>query len=94
MLIYVIDDEKNSLEDMRNTLSEAIGETAEISAFTHCEDALAAISGGAAPDAVFADIVMPGISGLEFAVKLKELSPAPASFSSRHTRNTPWRRLR
>lgn len=75
MLIYVIDDEKNSLEDMRNTLSEAIGETAEISAFTHCEDALAAISGGAAPDAVFADIVMPGISGLEFAVRLKERSP-------------------
>lgn len=74
MLIFAIDDEEPVLEEMVDTLSEAAA-GAEIRSFSRGEAALDAIRQGARPDVVFSDIEMPGISGLQFAVVLKDLSP-------------------
>lgn len=74
MLIFAIDDEEPVLEEMVDTLSEA-ADGAEIRSFSRGEAALDAIRQGARPDVVFSDIEMPGISGLQFAVALKDLSP-------------------
>lgn len=74
MLIFAIDDEKIILEDERRILEKA-AEGAEILTFTRGKAALDAVLEGKKPDAVFCGIEMPGLSGLEFAVKLKQLSP-------------------
>lgn len=75
MQIFAIDDEKSVLEDIKETIEEAAGSNASVKAFLRGEDALFAVKNGERPDVVFADIVMPGLSGLEFAVKLKKESP-------------------
>ena len=75
MLIFVIDDEKPLLHDAQVAI-EAAAPGAELRLFDRSTDALAAIAEeGCAPDIVFTDIEMPGVSGLELAVKLKTLSP-------------------
>lgn len=74
MKIFVIDDEEAVLREMVRTVEKAAGD-AGIVPFTRCSDALNEVERGCRPDAVFTDIEMPGISGLEFAVKLKALSP-------------------
>ncbi len=75
MLIFVIDDEKPLLHDAQVAI-EAAAPGAELRLFDRSTDALAAIAEeGCTPDIVFTDIEMPGVSGLELAVKLKTLSP-------------------
>ena len=86
MLIFAIDDELNALKDMEGVIRKATGsEDAEIVLFTRCADALDAIEGGMLPEVVFSDIVMPGLSGMEFAKCLKDVAPdAKVIFVSAH----------
>lgn len=75
MLIFIIDDERPALRDARFAIAQA-APGAELRCFTRGAEALSAVeTEGLAPDIVFCDIEMPGISGLEFAVKLKSASP-------------------
>ena len=74
MLLFAVDDEKPILEGTKEILLEAC-EGAEVMTFSRGDAALEAISQGKKPDVVFSDIEMPGLSGLEFAVRLKSLSP-------------------
>ncbi len=74
MLIFAIDDEKKILEETKETIIKATG-GADVRTFTRGAAALKDIEQGGKPDVVFSDIEMPGLSGLEFAIKLKALSP-------------------
>lgn len=74
MRVFVIDDEEQILQETTELMREA-SEGAEIRSFHRALAALNAIREGDRPDVVFSDIEMPGISGLEFAVRLKEISP-------------------
>ena len=75
MLIFAIDDERPLLAEAQRAIREAAPD-AEIMAFPLAEDALDAIrTQGLSPNIVFSDIEMPGLSGLEFAVALKTVSP-------------------
>ena len=75
MMIFAIDDEPKALRVLCRCVEEAAPGSG-IRAFDNAADALFAIrSEGLAPDIVFSDIEMPGLSGLEFAVALKKASP-------------------
>lgn len=74
MLIFAIDDEPKVLEYNEKVIREAAPD-AQVMSFKRGGAALEAIRGGDVPDVVFSDIEMPGVSGLELAVKIKELSP-------------------
>lgn len=75
MLIFEIDDEPQVLEDTRFIISQAAPE-AELMTFSRAAPALEAIANDALrPDVVFCDIEMPGLNGLDFAARLKTLSP-------------------
>ena len=75
MRIFAVDDERLVLETLRRLLREAAPE-AEICCFGRADEALKALSdGGEPPEAIFSDIEMPGLSGLELAVRAKTLSP-------------------
>lgn len=74
MLIFAIDDEKKILEETKATIEKAAG-GAKVRTYTRGAAALEDIEQGEKPDVVFSDIEMPGLSGLEFAIKLKALSP-------------------
>ncbi len=74
MLIYAVEDEKIVLEEIRDTLLQA-EDGAIVRTFMRGAKALDAIRQGDRPEAVFLDIEMPGISGLEFAVSVKKLLP-------------------
>ena len=75
MLIFVIDDEQPLLNSARRIIGEAAPD-AEIVTFNDALDAINhIIEKGQKPDVVFSDIEMPGINGLELAVRLKSLSP-------------------
>ena len=74
MLIYAIDDEPNMLYLLHEAIAQAAPE-AEIHDFSLGSEAIRYIeTEGTSPDVVFSDIRMPGISGLELAARLKELS--------------------
>ncbi len=75
MLIFAIDDEESVLEETKEVLSRTVA-GAEVKTFKRGTAALDAVRQGTKPDAVFCDIEMPGHSGLEFALRLKELSPS------------------
>ena len=75
MLIFIIDDEEIVREETRQTVQEAEPES-EIVTFKNAMDALDSIKSGQVPEVVFSDIEMPGLTGLEFAVKLKSISPS------------------
>ena len=75
MLIFVIDDEAWLLTTESQVIQNARPD-AEIRTFQRAQEALDCIAGeGIHPDAVFCDIQMPGLTGLEFAVKLRTISP-------------------
>ncbi len=74
MLIYAVEDEKIVLEEIRDTLLEAV-EGINVRTFMRAAKALEAIRLGDKPDVVFLDIEMPGISGLEFVVDVKKILP-------------------
>ena len=74
MLIFAIDDEESVLHETADMIREAVPGS-EIRSFHRGTAALDAIRQGDRPDVVFSDIEMPGISGLAFAVRLKEISP-------------------
>ena len=75
MLIFAIDDERPLLNEAQLAIAEAVPE-AEIMLFLSAEEALRVIkSRKLFPTLVFCDVEMPGLSGLEFAVELKIVSP-------------------
>lgn len=75
MLIFAIDDEEKVLAETRDVIAKAAGD-ADIITFSRGTSALEAIRKGQRPDFLFSDIEIPGMSGLELAIKTKELSPA------------------
>lgn len=75
MLIFVVDDEKNVLEETKNCVQKAAPD-AKIMSFNRGTKALEAIQEGSVPDALFTDIEMPGISGIDLAMRVKESSPS------------------
>ena len=76
MLIFVIDDEAYLLTTESRVISQVRPE-AEIRTFQRAMDALDCIQNeGLRPDVVFSDIQMPGLSGLEFAVRLRTACPS------------------
>ena len=75
MLIFAIDDERPLLNEAQRVIAEAAPD-AEIMPFLLAKEALQVIkTQGLFPGIVFCDIEMPGLSGLEFAVALKNVSP-------------------
>ena len=74
MTFFAIDDEPRMLRMLHEVLAEA-EPGAEIRDFSKASLALAAIEEGARPDVVFSDIEMPGMDGLELAVRIKNGSP-------------------
>lgn len=75
MLYFILDDESEILEDERGIVAE-VDPDAEIMTFSRARAAIEALTEqGLIPDAVFLDIEMPGISGLEFAARIRSLSP-------------------
>ena len=75
MLIFALDDEPLILQDFEAAIREA-APLADIMTFSRAGAALETIQEqNIYPDIVFSDIEMPGLSGLEFAVRLKTLSP-------------------
>ena len=75
MKIVLLDDEPILLREGENAVRAAVPD-AEIRSFSLGADLLSAIeTEGLKPDVVFTDIEMPGISGLELAVRVKSLCP-------------------
>lgn len=70
--ILVVDDEA----DVRDLLSETLAEEGfEVHAAPSGEAALEHLSGGKPADLVLMDVVMPGISGVEAAKRIRALRP-------------------
>ena len=75
MLVYIIDDEPIALKASEQVVRRALPD-ADLMTFGSGDDALEHIrTANEYPDTVFSDIEMPGTNGLEFAVRLKQLSP-------------------
>lgn len=75
MLIYIIDDEPIVLKASKQVVARAVPD-ADLRTFESGDDALEHMRATQEyPDTVFSDIEMPGTNGLEFAVRLKQLSP-------------------
>ena len=75
MKIYVLDDEPIALKGTIKTIKEVVPDS-EIRGFSRAKEVLKyAIENKECPDVVFSDIEMPGISGLDFAVKFKQICP-------------------
>ena len=75
MRIYVIDDEPTVLKASERVIRRAMPD-AEVTAFLSAAEALDSLNNLSAPlDVCFCDIEMPGINGLEFALRLKQISP-------------------
>ncbi len=75
MIIFAIDDEAAMLSELHDAIREA-GPEAEIHDFRFAADALGAISESRViPDVVFSDIELPGMNGLNLAIRIKQLAP-------------------
>ena len=75
MLVYIIDDEPIALKASEQVVRRALPD-ADLMTFGSADDALEHLrTANEYPDTVFSDIEMPGTNGLDFAVRLKQLSP-------------------
>jgi len=74
--VLVVDDEAPARSELRHLLTERGVEVAGEAG--GAREALTAVAGGAALDAVFLDIELPGLSGLELARAFGESPRAPA----------------
>ena len=75
MLVYIIDDEPIALKASEQVVRRALPD-ADLMTFGSGDDALEHIrTANEYPDTVFSDIEMPGTNGLDFAIRLKQLSP-------------------
>jgi two-component SAPR family response regulator len=75
MNVFAIDDETAMLSELHNAIREACPE-ADIHDFKFAAGALKAITENSViPDIVFSDIELPGMNGLELAVRIKQLAP-------------------
>ncbi len=75
MLIFAIDDEQATLDELHEAIAQARPE-AEILDFRRASDAVAAIQQEKRqPDVVFSDIQMPGLDGLSLAVRIRSEAP-------------------
>ena len=74
MRIFAIDDEQLMLTALHNAIAEAEPES-EIVDFKNARSVLAAIEKDVTPDVVFSDIRLPGMDGLNLAVRIKEKVP-------------------
>ena len=75
MKIFAIDDETLSLVDLLAAIRQVEPE-AELKGFALATDALRALEEGEPPpDVIFTDIQMPGLNGLELALRLKTVAP-------------------
>lgn len=75
MIIFALDDEPLLLRAAERAIREAVPD-AEIMSFQHAADALKEVAeNGITPNAVFTDIEMPGMNGLELAARLKTINP-------------------
>jgi DNA-binding LytR/AlgR family response regulator len=75
--LLAVDDERPALEDLVRML-EASPAVAEVEAASSSEDALLALGAGAPYDALFLDVRMPGLDGLELARVLRRFERPPA----------------
>lgn len=75
MLIFAIDDEPKMLRSLHAAIAEALPD-ATVNDYTGATGALKALEDQALkPDVVFMDIEMPGMSGLDLAVRIKDIQP-------------------
>ena len=75
MIIFAIDDETAMLSELHHSIQEACPE-AEIYDFRFAADALKTITeSGIIPNVVFSDIELPGMNGLDLAVRIKQIAP-------------------
>ena len=75
MLIFAIDDERAALEELHDAIVQAEPD-AEILDFETAGAVLAAVTEqGRRPDVVFSDVQMPGMDGLNLAVRIKNAAP-------------------
>jgi DNA-binding LytR/AlgR family response regulator len=77
MRVLAVDDELPALEDLVRLL-EASPAIDRVESAASAEEALVALGDGAAIDAVFLDVRMPGLDGLELARVLRRFEAPPA----------------
>ena len=77
MRVLAVDDELPALEDLVRML-EASPAVERVESAASAEEALVALGDGAAIDAVFLDVRMPGLGGLELARVLRRFEQPPA----------------
>ena len=77
MRVLAVDDELPALEDLVRML-EASNTVERVESAASAEEALVALGDGAAIDAVFLDVRMPGLGGLELARVLRRFENPPA----------------
>lgn len=75
MLIFAVDGETAPLAELHNAIAQA-EPNAKIVDYKTAPELLAALDEeGRAPDAVFSEITLPGMDGLELAARLRERAP-------------------
>jgi DNA-binding NarL/FixJ family response regulator len=63
----------------RNTVARVLNQAGDLECshdFSNAEEALAALEGGAVPDVILLDVVLPGLNGIETVKRIKSFSPA------------------